>query len=81
MRWGKRAKVSAIDPTANGRGSTGTAPGWRDYVIGEVAAATGQTPEVTERLKSALEDFLYIVENRRGFATWPIYVASGQKPA
>lgn len=57
------------------------AAGWRDYVIGEVAAATGQTPEVTERLRSALEDFLYIVENRRGFATWPIYVASGQKPA
>ncbi len=56
------------------------AAGWRDYVVGEVAAATGQTPEVTARLRSALEDFLYIVENRRGFATWPIYVASGQKP-
>lgn len=56
------------------------AAGWRDYVIDEVAIATGQPPEVIERLRSALEDFLYVVENRRGFAAWPIYVASGQKP-
>ncbi|MBU0550537.1 methyltransferase domain-containing protein [Myxococcota bacterium] len=56
------------------------AAGWRDYVVDEVAIATGQPPEVVERLRSALEDFLYVVENRRGFAAWPIYVASGQKP-
>lgn len=56
------------------------ATGWRDYVVGEVATATGQSPETIERLRSALEDFLYVVENRRGFATWPIYVASGTRP-
>lgn len=56
------------------------AAGWRDYVVGEVATATGQSAETIERLRSALEDFLYVVENRRGFATWPIYVASGRKP-
>lgn len=56
------------------------AAGWRDFVVGEVATATGQTAETTERLRSALEDFLYVVQNRRGYAAWPIYVASGRKP-
>lgn len=57
------------------------ATGWRDYVLHEVASATAQPPEIVDRLRSALDDFLYVVSNRRGFATWPIYVASGRRPA
>jgi ubiquinone/menaquinone biosynthesis C-methylase UbiE len=57
------------------------AEGWIEFVTNEVAAATNQPEDVRARLRGALADYLYAVKNRRGFASWPIYVASGRKPA
>lgn len=54
---------------------------WEGYVTGELSAATGQPPEVIERLRTGFRDHVYAIRSRRGFAMWPIYVASGRKPA
>ncbi|MBZ5709069.1 methyltransferase domain-containing protein [Nannocystis pusilla] len=53
---------------------------WEEYVTGELSAATQQPPEVVERLRMGFRDHVYAIRSRRGFATWPIYVASGRKP-
>jgi ubiquinone/menaquinone biosynthesis C-methylase UbiE len=54
---------------------------WEEYVTGELSTATQQPPEVVERLRMGFRDHVYAIRSRRGFATWPIYVASGRKPA
>lgn len=53
---------------------------WEEYVAGELSAATKQPPEVVERLRTGFRDHVYAIRSRRGFAMWPIYVASGRKP-
>lgn len=53
---------------------------WEDYVTGELSAATSQTPEAIERLRAGFRDYIFAIRSRRGFAMWPIYVASGRKP-
>jgi ubiquinone/menaquinone biosynthesis C-methylase UbiE len=53
---------------------------WEEYVTGELSTATQQPPEVVERLRMGFRDHVYAIRSRRGFATWPIYVASGRKP-
>lgn len=54
---------------------------WEDYITGELSNATNQPPEVIERLRLGFRDHVYAIRSRRGFAVWPIYVASGRKPA
>ncbi len=54
---------------------------WEDYITGELSNATNQPPEVIERLRVGFRDHVYAIRSRRGFAVWPIYVASGRKPA
>ncbi|MCB9760059.1 MAG: methyltransferase domain-containing protein [Alphaproteobacteria bacterium] len=56
------------------------AAGWRDYVTQDVASATAQPPETVAALQDALDSFLRAVESPKGFASWPIYVASGTRP-
>lgn len=53
---------------------------WEGYVTGELSTATHQPKEMVERLRSGLRDHVYTITSRRGFATWPLYVASGRKP-
>jgi ubiquinone/menaquinone biosynthesis C-methylase UbiE len=53
---------------------------WEDYVTGELSTATGQTPEMIERLRTGLRDHIYTIRSRRGYATWPLYIASGRRP-
>ena len=53
---------------------------WEAYVTGELAAATQQPSEMVERLRAGLRDHIYAIRSRRGFATWPLYVASGRRP-
>lgn len=53
---------------------------WEEYVAGELSAATQQPPDVVERLRIGFRDHVYAIRSRRGFAMWPIYVASGRKP-
>jgi ubiquinone/menaquinone biosynthesis C-methylase UbiE len=53
---------------------------WEEYVAGELSTATQQPPDVIERLRTGFRDHVYAIRSRRGFAMWPIYVASGRKP-
>lgn len=54
---------------------------WEGYVTGELSTATQQPREMVERLRAGLRDHIYAIRSRRGYATWPLYVASGRKPA
>ena len=59
---------------------TRVAEGWREFVVNEVAVATDQSAETTERLRAALQDFVDAVKDRRGSASGPVYIVSGTKP-
>jgi ubiquinone/menaquinone biosynthesis C-methylase UbiE len=56
------------------------AQSWLDYVTANIAPAAGEGPEIIERLRSAMQDYLHAVKSPRGFASWSVYVASGRKP-
>ncbi|MEZ4449442.1 MAG: methyltransferase domain-containing protein [Nannocystaceae bacterium] len=53
---------------------------WEGYVTGELSTATSAPAEMVERLRAGLRDHVYTITSRRGFAAWPIYVASGRRP-
>jgi len=53
---------------------------WEEYITGELSAATQTPREVVERLHAGFQDHVYAIRSRRGFAIWPIFVASGRKP-
>lgn len=53
---------------------------WEGYVTGELSSATQAPVEMVERLRAGLRDHVYTITSRRGFAAWPIYIASGRKP-
>ncbi len=53
---------------------------WEAYVTGELSTATNLSEETVERLRSGLRDHVYTITSKRGYATWPLYVASGRKP-
>ncbi len=53
---------------------------WSDYIINEVATAANADEETKQRLRRGFEDHMYAITHRRGFASWPVCVASGQKP-
>lgn len=53
---------------------------WEEYVTGELSSATGQPHEVVERLHTGFQDHVCAIRSRRGFAVWPIFVASGRRP-
>jgi ubiquinone/menaquinone biosynthesis C-methylase UbiE len=54
---------------------------WEEYITGELSAATRQPPDIVDRLRTGFQDHVYAIRSRRGFAIWPIFVASGRKPA
>ncbi len=53
---------------------------WEEYITGELSNATQTPREVVERLHAGFQDHVYAIRSRRGFAIWPIFVASGRKP-
>ncbi len=54
---------------------------WEEYITGEVSAATNQPREIVDRLHAGFKDHVYAIRSRRGFAIWPIFIASGRKPS
>lgn len=54
---------------------------WEEYITGELSTATQTPRDVVERLKAGFQDHVYAIRSRRGFAIWPIFIASGRKPA
>ncbi len=53
---------------------------WLEYLVEELGPATSAGEDVVEQARSGLEDFLGAVRHRRGFASWPIFVATARKP-
>lgn len=53
---------------------------WEEYITGELSSATSQPDDIVERLHAGFQDHVYAIRSRRGFAIWPIFVASGRKP-
>lgn len=53
---------------------------WEEYITGELSSATKQPGDIVERLHAGFQDHVYAIRSRRGFAIWPIFIASGQKP-
>ena len=53
---------------------------WEEYITGELSSATRQPDEIVERLHAGFKDHVYAIRSRRGFAIWPIFVASGRRP-
>ncbi len=53
---------------------------WSDYIVGDLAPAAEADEETQRKLRRGFEDHMYAITHRRGFASWPVCVASGQKP-
>ncbi|MCA9688929.1 MAG: methyltransferase domain-containing protein [Myxococcales bacterium] len=53
---------------------------WSDYILGEVASAAGQDEQTKQRMRQGFQDHMYAITHRRGYASWPVCVASGRKP-
>lgn len=53
---------------------------WQNVYAGEMAVRRGDSPEFIERFKQGFEDHIFAALHPRGYAGWPIWAASGQKP-
>ena len=53
---------------------------WVEYATETVAPATAAPADRIEAMRSGLEDFIVAIRHRRGFASWPVYVATARKP-
>jgi len=53
---------------------------WSDYIVNEAATAAEADKATIERLKRGFDDHMYAISHRRGYASWPVCVASGCKP-
>ncbi|MCG8417624.1 MAG: methyltransferase domain-containing protein [Proteobacteria bacterium] len=53
---------------------------WIDYAVDVMAPALHSAPAEIEEVRSGLRDFIGAIRNRRGFASWPIYMAVARKP-
>ncbi|MCA9718480.1 MAG: methyltransferase domain-containing protein [Myxococcales bacterium] len=53
---------------------------WAAFIDREIAAAAGGDERDSERMRQGFRDHIHAITHRRGYATWPVCVASGQKP-
>lgn len=53
---------------------------WRDVIVGEMARDRGDPPEFVNKLRQGLDDHINAALHPKGYAGWPIWVASGRKP-
>ena len=54
---------------------------WENVYAGEMSVRRGDPPEFTERFRQGFRDHIHAALHPKGYAGWPIWVASGQKPA
>jgi ubiquinone/menaquinone biosynthesis C-methylase UbiE len=54
---------------------------WENVYVGEMSARRGDPPEFAERFRQGFRDHIHAALHPKGYAGWPIWVASGQKPA
>lgn len=53
---------------------------WEGVYAGEMSTRRGDPPEFTERFRQGFRDHVHAALHPKGYAGWPIWVASGQKP-
>jgi len=53
---------------------------WEDVYAGEMSVRRGDSPEFVARFRQGFRDHIFAALHPRGYAGWPIWAASGQKP-
>lgn len=53
---------------------------WRELFAGKMATMRGDSPEFIARLRQGFNDHIFAALHPKGYAGWPIWVASGIKP-
>jgi len=53
---------------------------WKDMFTGDMCEKRGDSAEFIERLKQGFDDHIFAALHPKGYAGWPIWVASGRKP-
>jgi len=53
---------------------------WRDYICNDLSIANGKDETYRKELEQGFNTHIRTIESPRGFASWPIWVASGLKP-
>ena len=52
---------------------------WETYIAGPLAVQGGRDEEFRARLRQGFQDHIYAITSAKGFAGWPIWVASARK--
>ncbi|WEX74984.1 class I SAM-dependent methyltransferase [Sinorhizobium numidicum] len=53
---------------------------WEKVYAGEMAVKRGDSPEFIQRFRQGFKDHIFAALHPKGYAGWPIWVASGRKP-
>lgn len=53
---------------------------WEDVYAGEMSVKRGDSPEFIQRFRQGFQDHIFAALHPKGYAGWPIWVASGRKP-
>ncbi len=53
---------------------------WKNLFAGDMAKQRGDSPEFIEQFKRGFDDHIFAALHPKGYAGWPIWVASGRKP-
>lgn len=53
---------------------------WEDVYAGDMAVRRGDSPDFIARFRQGFQDHIYAALHPKGYAGWPIWVASGRKP-
>ena len=53
---------------------------WEDTFAGEMSRRRGDSPEFAERFRQGFQDHIFAALHPKGYAGWPVWVASGRKP-
>ncbi len=54
---------------------------WENVYAGDMAVRRGDDPEMIERFRQGFQDHIFAALHPKGYAGWPIWVASGRKPS
>jgi ubiquinone/menaquinone biosynthesis C-methylase UbiE/ABC-type transporter Mla MlaB component len=54
---------------------------WEDVYAGQMSVERGDSPEFNARFRQGFQDHIYAALHPKGYASWPIWAASGSKPA
>jgi len=53
---------------------------WRDLFAGKMSTMRGDSPEFMAKFRQGFDDHIFAALHPKGYAGWPIWVASGRKP-